>query len=145
MNGRRQHRPRLGRRQIQEVNNKRLKHSALDSWLTSACFSTEIRFTDNFISAWNFREHSKQTGLIQTSGLRHALGNRNTMIGSQDKRANRETPFISLMVLRSTSPREWECVPLQDPALPPTPTPTFTNLTCGGACWSSDAEAQSHG
>lgn len=40
-----------------ESVTKRLKHSALDSWLTSACFSTEIGFIDNFNSAWNFREH----------------------------------------------------------------------------------------
>lgn len=61
---------------------------------------------------------------------------------SQDNGANRDAAFYLSWSSAPHHPGNGSDCPTPGPSKPPHP--TFTILTCGGACWSSDAEAPSH-
>lgn len=110
---------RLGRRWIQEAN-KRLKHSALKTWMTSACFSREIGFIDNFSNAWNFRGHFKPDWFDPDCQPPSCPWKQE----HDDPRITERTgmqPFISHGPLLHITQGMGVIVPLQDPASPPTP------------------------
>ncbi|XP_049912611.1 uncharacterized protein LOC126397711 [Epinephelus moara] len=81
---------------------------ALNTWLTSACFTHGIKFIDNFNIFWNCKDRFQRDGIhpnitgcrLLGANLRHALGmpyqNKNGQIRAKDKYgAQRQTACIS--------------------------------------------------
>ncbi|KAL7394085.1 hypothetical protein ABVT39_020320 [Epinephelus coioides] len=81
---------------------------ALNTWLTSACFTHGIKFIDNFNIFWNCKDRFQRDGIhpnitgcrLLGANLRHALGmpyqNKNGQIRAKDEYvAQRQTAFIS--------------------------------------------------
>ncbi|KAL7386867.1 hypothetical protein ABVT39_014955 [Epinephelus coioides] len=81
---------------------------ALNTWLTSTCFTHGIKFIDNFNIFWNCKDRFQRDGIhpnitgcrLLGANLRHALGmpyqNKNGQIRAKDKYgAQRQTACIS--------------------------------------------------